>query len=191
LSVKIWNDVEDSLQGYSPKDKLWIEMSTDNGVTFFPITTHLGGVIDYKTGIPQIGGWSRLVLDLSPHIDTIIKIRFHFTSNHSVTRPGSYIDDFKVYGLEISIDGIDNNISERSNEIKCYPNPVTDNVTIEISGESFCGNLAIVDIEGQKLISRQITEPKTQVDISNLPSGVYFVRVTGERTVQVGKFIKD
>ena len=43
----------------------------------------------------------------------------------------------------------------------------------------------------QQLITRQITEPKTQIDISNLPSGVYFVRLAGERMVKVGKFIKQ
>ena len=89
LNVKIWNDVDDSLQCYSPKDKLWIELSTDNGITFSPISTHLGGVIDYNTGIPQVGGWSRLVLDLTPYINETIKIQFHFTSNSSVSRHGS------------------------------------------------------------------------------------------------------
>jgi len=30
-----------------------------------------------------------------------------------------------------------------------------------------------------------------QIDISNLPSGVYFVRLTNDNTVAVGKIIKD
>jgi len=41
------------------------------------------------------------------------------------------------------------------------------------------------------IITRQITEPTTTIDIRALPSGVYVVRVTGERTVEVGKFIKN
>jgi hypothetical protein len=52
-------------------------------------------------------------------------------------------------------------------------------------------SLVIVNIEGQQLITRQITEPKTHVDINSLPSGVYFVRVTNEKTVEVGKFVKQ
>jgi len=190
LSVKIWNDVEDSLQGYNPKDKLWMEMSMDNGITFIPMTTCLGGVIDYKTGVPQVGGWSRLVLDLSQHIDTTVKIRFHFTSNHSVTRPGSYIDDFKVYGRDKSIDGIDKNLSE-SATIQCYPNPARNTVTVETSASLIAGMLSINDINGQPLIIRQITSPKTQIDISNLPGGVYIIRLTNDQNVQVGKFIKE
>jgi hypothetical protein len=46
-------------------------------------------------------------------------------------------------------------------------------------------------MNGQQLISRQFTESRTQLDISNLPSGVYFVRMTGEKFVALGKFIKQ
>jgi hypothetical protein len=75
--------------------------------------------------------------------------------------------------------------------LSLYPNPATDNITVEISGKAANGsNLSILNIEGQALIARQITKPKTQIDISLLPSGVYFVRVTGERTVEVGKIVK-
>ena len=53
------------------------------------------------------------------------------------------------------------------------------------------GQLSILSLNSQQLITCQLTEPITQIDISTLPSGVYFVRVTGERTVQVGKFVKQ
>jgi hypothetical protein len=72
-----------------------------------------------------------------------------------------------------------------------YPNPATDKITIEISEVTEGGNLSIVNIEGQQLITRHITEPNTTIDISTLPSGVYFVRLMGERTVSMGKFIKE
>ena len=72
-----------------------------------------------------------------------------------------------------------------------YPNPATDKITIETSGTSQVSNLAIVNAQGQELITRQITEPKTQIDISALPGGVYFVRVTNDKTVEVGKFVKE
>jgi hypothetical protein len=47
-----------------------------------------------------------------------------------------------------------------------------------------------MNLNGQQLITRQITEPKTQLDISNLPSGVYFVRLMDDKTVRVVKFVK-
>ena len=72
-----------------------------------------------------------------------------------------------------------------------YPNPAIDEITLEILGVTKESNLAILNIEGQQLITRQITEPKTQLDISSLPQGVYFVRLTGDKVVRMGKIIKQ
>jgi photosystem II stability/assembly factor-like uncharacterized protein len=84
-----------------------------------------------------------------------------------------------------------NEIPVSSKLLKIYPNPAIDKIIIETSGVSQESNLAIVNTQGQELILRQMTEPKTQIDISNLPSGVYFVRVTNDKTVEVGKFVKE
>ena len=51
--------------------------------------------------------------------------------------------------------------------------------------------LIILNLSGQELITRQITEPKTQIDISTLPGGIFFVKILGDKTVQAGKVIKE
>jgi hypothetical protein len=51
--------------------------------------------------------------------------------------------------------------------------------------------MTIFNINGQQIIMRQITEQQTVVDVSGLPQGVYFVKVSNERTVMVGKFVKQ
>jgi hypothetical protein len=79
----------------------------------------------------------------------------------------------------------------KESKFSLYPNPATDKITVELSGMTQGGNLTIVDIEGQEFITRQITEPKTQIDISNLPSGVYFVQLTKDKTVEVEKVVKQ
>jgi hypothetical protein len=78
----------------------------------------------------------------------------------------------------------------QESRLSLYPNPADEKITIETSGVTKESNLSIVNIEGQEVLTRQITELKTQLDISSLPSGVYFIRVTNERTVEVGKFVK-
>jgi WD40 repeat protein len=80
---------------------------------------------------------------------------------------------------------------QQYSQISIYPNPAIERITIEVSGTSKGSNLAIVNIEGQQFITRQITDTKTQLDISTLPSGVYFVRVTNDKTVKMGKIIKQ
>ena len=81
-------------------------------------------------------------------------------------------------------------IQATNSNLSVFPNPANDKITIEISGKTNESNLAIVNIEGQELISQQVTEPKTTIDISTLPSGVYFVRLTNDKTIEVGKFMK-
>ena len=72
--------------------------------------------------------------------------------------------------------------------LSIYPNPVTDKITIETPAK---GILSILNLSGQELITRQITQPKATIDISSLPNGVYFVRVKGEKNVETGKFVKE
>ena len=76
------------------------------------------------------------------------------------------------------------------NGFSVYPNPATSEITIETSKLCTAIHLTIMTVDGQKIITRQITEPKTQLDISNLPCGVYCVRVTENMNVTMGKFVK-
>ena len=84
-------------------------------------------------------------------------------------------------------------INELSNplNISVFPNPAIDIITLEIPGETEESNLSVINIEGQEIITLPVTESKTIINIKGLPGGVYFVRVMGEKTVQVGKFVKN
>jgi Secretion system C-terminal sorting domain len=100
---------------------------------------------------------------------------------------------YNIYRYEahyITITGIAD-IQATNSNLSVFPNPANDKITIEISGKTNESNLAIVNIEGQELIKQKISNRKIQIDISNLPSGVYFVRLTNDKTVEVGKFIKQ
>jgi hypothetical protein len=72
-----------------------------------------------------------------------------------------------------------------------YPNPTSTEITIETSATIGQCHLSIMNLNGKEFISYKITQPKTQIDVSTLPNGVYFVRLTNERTVEIGKFIKN
>jgi Secretion system C-terminal sorting domain/Receptor L domain len=76
-------------------------------------------------------------------------------------------------------------------KLSIYPNPSSTEVIIETLAYPNNCYLSMINVNGQELILQQITEPKTQIDISNLPSGVYFVRLTNDKTVKVGKIIKQ
>jgi len=77
-------------------------------------------------------------------------------------------------------------------EFTIYPNPTSSTVTIGLNIPPEKNSiLTIFNLSGQQLISRLLTEPLTNVDMSGLVSGVYFVKVSDYKTVQVVKFVKQ
>lgn len=80
--------------------------------------------------------------------------------------------------------------SMAKNHIMIYPNPSSFAVTIErIEPKNKC-LLIILDVNGNEVIKRQNSESITVLDISHLPDGVYFARLTCESDVKMFKIIK-
>ena len=77
------------------------------------------------------------------------------------------------------------------NNVILYPNPSNDKITISLPAITGNSQLSIFNVSGEKVLERQLHESETQLDISALPRGVYFVRVQSERKVEVVKMIKE
>ena len=86
--------------------------------------------------------------------------------------------------------GIDKSASS-TKSIKMYPNPTKDKITLESNAISKNTFIVIFDANGQKIVEQQITDFKTQIDISNLPIGIYFIRFHNGETFEVVKIIKE
>lgn len=69
-----------------------------------------------------------------------------------------------------------------------HPNPASDFITIETANQK---QATILNLNGQELITQEVSDPKTQIDVSGLPSDIYLVKLVGKKGVQVGKFIKQ
>jgi hypothetical protein len=107
----------------------------------------------------------------------------------TLTNVGS--NDIFLAKLESSILGIFE--ATRSLYIPVFPNPSSTTITVELPSTTPVINttLSIYNVSAQKVISRQITEPTTVIDISTLAKGVYFIKLANDRTVMAGKFIKQ
>ena len=66
-----------------------------------------------------------------------------------------------------------------------YPVPATDNITIETSSTSPQCQLSVITPGGQEIMTTHLAGPFTQLDIRTLPAGIYFVKVTNEKTVEI------
>jgi hypothetical protein len=76
-----------------------------------------------------------------------------------------------------------------NNLVRVYPNPTAGELRIE-SGELKIENVAIYDISG-KIQKTENWETKNTIDISYLPAGVYFLRITTEQGEVVRKVLKE
>jgi len=86
------------------------------------------------------------------------------------------------------IASVENLINYNANPI-FYPNPSTGIITIETEPQS---TIVILDLQGKILQSKLSQEGKTEMDVSALGNGTYFVRITSkDGKTQVGKFIKE
>lgn len=89
-------------------------------------------------------------------------------------------------------DGINEIVKNTS--IHMYPNPATNELTVDFSTEENVTGINIYDLQG-RLLSSEITNKNARsqkINISNLVKGIYFVTLEkegGER--KTGKFIKD
>lgn len=72
--------------------------------------------------------------------------------------------------------------------VAIYPNPATDKLIIESPQQA---TIEIANIQGQLIETLATTGTKTNIDISMLAKGMYFVKVKTEKGVAVKKFIKE
>jgi hypothetical protein len=71
---------------------------------------------------------------------------------------------------------------------RLYPNPATDQFTIE--SKSKMTRVAVFDLTGKEILSQQVDNLKIAMNVSNLESGVYLVRMETEKGTRVEKFYK-
>ena len=73
-------------------------------------------------------------------------------------------------------------------DIKLYPNPVIDLVTV--SSSELMTNIEVVNILGQIVFSNTISINETIIDMSRYAAGTYIVRVMVDKNIKVFKIIK-
>jgi len=84
------------------------------------------------------------------------------------------------------------NEKQQTKSLKIYPNPATENITIEQLGSGIImnGTILIYGMDGQELISQQVNGSKVELNVGSLPKGLYFVRLMNSEKTGFGKFIK-
>lgn len=62
-------------------------------------------------------------------------------------------------------------------ETKVYPNPTKGKLIVEVPGLKKIINAEVMDLIGNKVKRFTLNTPKTELDLGNLPKGIYFIRI--------------
>ena len=187
--------------GYAVGDSGIILKTTNGGTDWKSISSGTSDGLksvyfaDLNTGY-AVGDHGTILVTLNEGVDWATEFSGTTTDLHSVyftdINTGYAVGDNGLVLKTTNGGGVGmNNSSFAFKQFNIYPNPAHGSITFEISGKTQNSLLSISEVNGNKLTERQVTGPKTQVDIRDLPPGVYFIRLTNEKTVQVGKFIKE
>ncbi len=74
-------------------------------------------------------------------------------------------------------------------EISVYPNPTSGLVNITVSGNGVEATVEIVDIIGKTIAKEQLNSILTQIDLSELPKGIYLIKIKEGESSKVEKLI--
>ena len=103
------------------------------------------------------------------------------------------LDDIRFYNrvlsdteiLHLFPTGIENTVAVNST-ISIYPNPAT--TEISISASNLINQITITNLFGKTVYTHEYNSEHVQVNIADLPAGMYFIKING---AEVRKFVKQ
>lgn len=75
------------------------------------------------------------------------------------------------------------------NDFKFYPNPAKNNLTV--SNASLIQEIEISTLLDQKIITKKVNDLQTEINLSELSNGVYFVKVKSDGQEKIVKIVKE
>jgi hypothetical protein len=138
-------------------------------------------VFDIALTAADVQTWKSLDVAL-PAGDKGNILQFLITVSNTVGL--AYLDNIYLY-KEASA-GIENNVLLG---FSMYPNPTTN--FLNISAKEAIQNAAVYNVLGKKVMSLNINKSSESIDISNLSSGIYFLKYNVNDKVGAAKFIKQ
>ncbi len=118
--------------------------------------------------------------------DVYIKFASGFKQSDG-TSQYSRLHNLDVWGIPGTISS-NRSISKESNKLTIYPVPAKDYIYINLDAEASNSELQIIDVVG-KTVYRDVYQQESPLDISNLKSGLYFVKITNDQDSYVKQLL--
>lgn len=169
-------------------------ISNDNGINWTPIEglyTNLGsdfGGVQIE-GEPVYDGssnWVKENISLFDYEGENVLFKFELASDGYVEGDGFYFDDFQINSVILEEESSTQDF--QNSDIQIYPNPVKNELNISKYNSLDYKYLEIYNITGNLIITSRLDDNLTKIATSNLQSGVYFIKISGNK-VYTQKFI--
>jgi len=105
--------------------------------------------------------------------------------------------DYDMYFIKLDSNGNITHVNgepseQQAKEVILYPNPATTELTIRKAVQVGSCTVEFFSITGKKVLSQQLTNNTTKIDISNLQKGSYIYKITdNNKVLDSGKWIKQ
>ncbi len=101
-----------------------------------------------------------------------------------------YSSNGQTWGTPMVLSGI--NTKNNKSQVSIYPNPANNRITVNIEAIARNCNIEIYNVIGVKIEDEKLSNGQNLVDISTIPSGVYFYQIkSGNEVLNSGKFVKE
>jgi len=145
--------------------------------------------------------WGSCIMTFAPCLTDTISLGFLGPDEYSldfylvdicITEPMDSIVYMENFDFEIKAQGATGTPEIMNEKFTLYPNPVTDKLNIYAENESTNLDISLFNIAGQVVLSQTFYNTGTiDLDLSDLRSGLYFVRIQSGDEVISKKIIKN
>jgi len=122
------------------------------------------------------------------------RLRISMVFTNETTGPQDPCGEFAWGETEdycVTVEAFDN-VSEINNVASIYPNPVNQELFVSLSNLDAATHVKITDTSGKEVFNTNITSSTTQVNTSDLNSGLYFIEIyQAGNKIQTARFIKQ
>ncbi|MFN4026632.1 MAG: S8 family serine peptidase [Flavobacterium sp.] len=157
---------------------------TKNQEIFYPwsLNKNLPSDPATKTGTNNVDIFERIDLENASGLYTI-------TVSHKGILPGSG----QRFSLIISGNNLSNlNVNDfESDSLSLYPNPTKNVLNYSVPEELVLKSIVISDVTGKTIMSNSADFYSSQIDVSSLSSGIYFITFNTENKSLTKKFVKQ
>ena len=162
-----------------PNEHLGVAVSTTVGDDPAAFTM----VWDVDMTAKEVGNWYQFNVDLRAYQgqDIYVAIVHYNCTNQFMVN----VDDILLNRVYVSYEGIN---ESAACELNVYPNPTSELLMVE--SNVTVNRYEVYNIAGEMLMSKPVDEKRFNVNVSELPTGTYLIKMTSDGLVQTQRFVK-